>query len=153
MVGVKMGEYRVCMANNKKAHFDYEIIDTYECGIELIGCEVKSIKQKGVSIKEAYVKIINGEVIILGMHVTPYSFNTQVKLSPDRNRRLLMHRREINKLSERVKLDGATLVPLEVYNLNGKIKVKIALAKGKNKRDKREDMKKKEARRQMRSDR
>ena len=130
-------------ANNKKATFDYFIEERYECGIELIGTEVKSVRMGKCSIKESFVRITNGEVFIYGMHISPYEKGNIFNKDPLRPRRLLLHRYEINKLFPRVTQDGYTLVPLQVYIKGSLVKVEIGLARGKKKYDKREDIAKK----------
>ena len=132
------------LANNKKAYFDYFIEEEYEAGLELKGTEVKSIKMTKVSIKESFIRIIKNEPFIMGMFVTNYSFGNINNVNETRVRKLLLHKKEIKKLEEKSKLLGYTIVPLSVYNKNGIIKVKIALARGKKNYDKRESIKKRE---------
>ncbi|MBP5304702.1 MAG: SsrA-binding protein SmpB [Lachnospiraceae bacterium] len=139
-------------ANNKKATFDYFIEERYECGIELIGTEVKSVRMGKCSIKESFVRITNGEVFIYGMHISPYEKGNIFNKDPLRPRRLLLHRYEINKLFPRVTQDGYTLVPLQVYIKGSLVKVEIGLARGKKKYDKREDIAKKDQKREVESD-
>ncbi|MBQ9592684.1 MAG: SsrA-binding protein SmpB, partial [Lachnospiraceae bacterium] len=103
------------VANNKKAYFDYFIEETYECGIELVGTEVKSVRMGKCSVKEAFVRIRQGEVWVYGMHISPYEKGNIFNKDPLRERRLLMHRQEIRKLASRVDQQGYTLVPLKVY--------------------------------------
>ncbi len=136
-------------ANNKKAYFDYFIEEKYEAGIELFGTEVKSIRQGKVSIKEAFIRIENGEVIVYGMHVTPYEQGNIFNKDPLRPKKLLMHKKEILKLLGQIKEKGYTLVPLQVYIKNGLVKVEIGLARGKKNYDKREVTAKKELNREM----
>ncbi len=135
-------------ANNKKAFHDYFIDEKYECGIELYGTEIKSIRQGKVSIKEAYVDIENGEAFVEGMNVSPYEKGNLFNREPLRKRKLLLHKSEITKLGEAVKAKGFTLVPLEVYIKRGRCKVQIGLARGKHMYDKREDIRKKDMRRE-----
>ena len=136
-------------ANNKKAYFDYFIEEKYEAGIELYGTEVKSIRQGKVSIKEAFIRIDNGQVYVYGMHVTPYEQGNIFNKDPLRPKKLLMHKREIMKLLGQIKEKGYTLVPLQVYIKNGLVKVEICLARGKKNYDKRETTAKKELNREM----
>ncbi len=136
-------------ANNKKAYFDYFIEEKYEAGIELYGTEVKSVRQGKVSIKEAFVRIDNGEVFVYGMHVTPYEQGNIFNKDPLRPKKLLMHKHEIMKLVGQIKEKGYTLVPLQVYIKNGLVKVEIGLARGKKNYDKRETTAKKELNREM----
>jgi SsrA-binding protein len=137
------------IANNKKAFHDYFIDETYEAGIALHGTEVKSLRMGKCSIKEAFVRIENGEVYIYGMHVSPYEKGNIFNKDPLRVKKLLMHKYEINKLSGKIKEKGYTLVPLQVYFKEGKVKVEIGLARGKKLYDKREDIAKKDSRREM----
>ena len=128
---------------NKKAHHEYFIEDTYECGIVLVGTEIKSIRLGKVSINEAYCHVKNGEMFIEGMHISKYELGNIFNHDPERTRKLLLHKREILKLHGHVQRDGYTLVPLTVYIENGKCKVELALAKGKKLFDKRETLKEK----------
>lgn len=137
------------IANNKKAYHDYFIEDKYETGIELYGTEVKSIRMGKCSIKESFVRIENGEVYVYGMHISPYEKGNIFNKDPLRQRKLLMHRREIDKLLSKIKEKGLTLVPLQVYFKGSLVKVEIALARGKKLYDKRDDIAKKDARREM----
>lgn len=132
------------IARNKKANFDYFILDKYECGIALEGNEVKSIRSGKVSIKESYVKIMHSELYILNMHIKAYEFsNVNFKIDETRTRKLLVHKKEIRKLKEKIQEKGLTLVPLSVYTSGKYIKIEIALAKGKKNYDKRETLKQK----------
>ena len=139
------------LANNKKAYFDYFIEEEYEAGLELKGTEVKSIKITKVSIKESFIRIIKNEPFIMGMFVTNYSFGNINNVNETRVRKLLLHKKEIKKLEEKSKLLGYTIVPLSVYNKNGIIKVKIALARGKKNYDKRESIKKRDLSREIKN--
>ena len=136
------------VANNKKAYHDYFIEEKYECGIALHGTEVKSMRMGKCSIKEACVRIENGEVYVYGMHVSPYEKGNIFNKDPLRAKKLLLHKQEINKLIGKIKEKGYTLVPLQVYFHNGKAKVEIGLAKGKKLYDKRDDSAKKDQRRE-----
>lgn len=136
------------IANNKKAWHDYFIEDKYEAGIELHGTEVKSIRMGHCSIKEAFIRVEKGEVFVYGMHVSPYEKGNIFNKDPLRVKKLLLHRQEINKLLGKIKEKGYTLVPLQVYFSNGRAKVEIGLARGKKLYDKREDIAKKDARRE-----
>lgn len=137
------------VANNKKAYHDYFIDDKYETGIELYGTEVKSIRMGKCSIKEAFVRIETGQVYIYGMHISPYEKGNIFNKDPLRQRKLLMHRREIDKLLSKIKEKGFTLVPLQVYFKGSLVKVEIGLARGKKLYDKRDDIAKKDAKREM----
>ena len=137
------------IANNKKAFYDYFIDDKFECGICLAGTEVKSLRMGKCSIKESFVRIINDEVMILGMHISPYEKGNIFNKDPLRDRKLLMHRYEINKLKGKIQEKGYTLVPLQVYFKGSLVKVEIGLARGKKSYDKREDIAKKDQRREL----
>ena len=136
------------VANNKKAYHDYVIEEKYECGIALHGTEVKSLRMGKCSIKEAFIRIENAEVFVYGMHISPYEKGNIFNKDPLRVKKLLLHRQEINKLLGKIKEKGYTLVPLQVYFSNGRAKVEIGLARGKKLYDKREDIAKKDARRE-----
>ena len=135
------------LANNKKAFFDYFIEDKYEAGIELVGSEVKSIKAGQTSIKEAFIRIINDEIFIMGMSVTPWKYGSIYNPEERRVRKLLLNKSEIRKIHEKVKQKGYTIVPLNVHLSRGYVKVEIALARGKKNYDKREDLAKKDQKR------
>ena len=136
------------IANNKKAYHDYFIEENYEAGISLAGTEVKSIRMGKCSVKEAFVRIENGEMILYGMHISPYEKGNIFNKDPLRPRKLLMHKKEINKLTGKIAEKGYTLVPLSVYLKGSYVKVEIGLAKGKKLYDKREDLAKKAVRRE-----
>ena len=136
------------LANNKKAYHDFFIEDTFEAGISLHGTEVKSLRMGKCSIKEAFVRIENGEVFVYGMHISPYEKGNIFNKDPLRVKKLLMHRYEINKLMGKIKEKGLTLVPLKVYFKGSLVKVEIGLARGKKLYDKREDIAKKDQRRE-----
>lgn len=136
------------VANNKKAYHDYFIEEKYECGIVLHGTEVKSLRLGKCSIKEAFIRIEGGEVFVYGMHISPYEKGNIFNKDPLRIKKLLMHKQEINKLLGKIKEKGYTLVPLQVYFSHGKAKIEIGLARGKKLYDKREDIAKKDARRE-----
>ena len=140
------------IANNKKAYHDYFILDTYEAGIALAGTEVKSLRMGKCSIKEAFVRIEKGEVIIYGMHISPYEKGNIFNKDPLRPKKLLMHKSEIRKLVGKIEEQGYTLVPVEVYFKGSLVKVQIALAKGKKLYDKRQDIAKKDMRREAERD-
>ena len=134
---------------NKKARHDYFVEEAYECGIELFGTEVKSIRQGTVSLKDSYCIFRDGEIFVKGMHVSPYEMGNIFNKDPLRSRRLLMHKREIARLFGKVKQDGYALIPISVYFKGSLVKVEIALAKGKKLYDKRDDAAKKDAKRQI----
>lgn len=136
------------IANNKKAYFDYFIEDKYEAGIELFGTEVKSLRMGRCSIKESFIRIERGEVYVYGMHISPYEKGNIFNKDPLRVRKLLLHKREIYKLSGEIAQKGYTLVPLSVYLKGSLVKVEVGLAKGKKLYDKRETIAKKDQRRE-----
>ena len=140
------------IANNKKARHDYFLEELYETGICLHGTEVKSLRMGKCSIKEAFVRIEKGEVVIYGMHISPYEKGNIFNKDPLRPKKLLMHKKEIFKLQQIIAEQGYTLVPSEVYLKGNLVKVKIALAKGKKLYDKRQDIAKKDARREAERD-
>jgi len=137
------------IANNKKAYHDYFILEKVEAGIQLVGTEVKSLRNGKCSVKESFIRIENGEMYIYGMHISPYEKGNIFNSDPLRTRKLLVHKQEILRLLEKIKEKGYTLVPLQVYFKNSLVKVEIGLAKGKKLYDKREDLAKKDAQRQM----
>ena len=136
------------VANNKKAFHDYFIEEKYEAGVSLHGTEVKSMRLGKCSVKEAFVRIENGEVYVYGMHVSPYEKGNIFNKDPLRVKKLLLHKEEIRRLTGKISEQGYTIVPLEVYFKDGKAKVQIGLAKGKKLYDKREDIAKKDQRRE-----
>ena len=141
---------RKLVANNKKAYHDYFIEETYEAGIVLTGTEIKSVRQGKVSIKESYAKIENGEMFLYGMNISPYEQGNRYNVEPLRPRKLLLHKQEIRKLIGYTTIKGLTLVPLKMYiNEEGRAKVEIAVARGKKNYDKREDIAKRDAKRDM----
>ncbi|WP_308654793.1 SsrA-binding protein SmpB [uncultured Anaerococcus sp.] len=137
------------LANNKKAYHDYFIEEKYEAGLSLLGSEVKSIKKGKVSIKKSFISDRKGEMFIYGMHVTPYSQAYDKDIDPTRTRRLLLHKKEINKLIGKKTQAGYTVVPLKIYERDGLVKLELALAKGKKQYDKRETIKAKDDKRKM----
>ena len=136
------------IANNKKAYHDYFILETYEAGIALSGTEVKSMRMGKCSIKEAFIRVEKGEVFIYGMHISPYEKGNIFNKNPLRVRKLLLHRSEINKLLGKTKEQGITIMPLKVYFKGSLVKVEIGLAKGKKLYDKRQDIAKKDQKRE-----
>jgi SsrA-binding protein len=140
---------KVPVARNPRATYDYHLLETWETGIVLTGTEVKSLRNGKASIKEAYATVRNGEVWLEGMHITPYEQGNRWNPAPVRSRKLLMHKREIERLIGGVEQKGLTLVPLELYFSRGRAKVAIALARGKKAHDRREDLKRRIADREM----
>lgn len=145
-------EARKLVANNKKVFHDYFLEETYEAGISLAGTEVKSLRMGKCSIKEAFIHIEDGEMILYGMHISPYEKGNIFNKDPLRPRKLLLHKREIMKLAGQIAQKGFTIVPVEVYFKEGRVKVQIALARGKKLYDKRQDIAKKDARREAERD-
>ena len=139
------------VSQNKKAYHDYFIEDTYEAGIELKGTEIKSIRKGSANLKDSYIRIKNGEAFLEGMHVAPYEQGNIFNHDPLRTRNLLLHKKQINKLYREVKESGLTLIPTKLYfgDKSSKIKVEVAVARGKKLYDKRQDMKAKDAKRDI----
>ena len=140
------------IANNKKAYHDYFIEDTFEAGLVLHGTEVKSLRMGKCSIKESFIRVENGEVYVYGMHISPYEKGNIFNKDPLRVRKLLVHRHEINKIMGQVSLKGYTIVPLKVYFKGSLVKIEIGLARGKKLYDKRQDIAKKDQRREAEKD-
>ncbi len=137
------------LSENRKARHEYFIEDTYECGIALIGTEVKSIRMGKVNIKDSYAKVKDGEVFVVGMHVSPYEKGNIFNRDPFRERKLLLHKREIRKLGALSQADGYSLIPTKLYLKDGKVKLELAVAKGKKLYDKRRDIAERDAKRAM----
>ncbi|MDR0921562.1 MAG: SsrA-binding protein SmpB [Lactobacillales bacterium] len=137
------------IAQNKKARHDYSIIDTIEAGIVLQGTEIKSIRNSRINLKDGYAQIRNGEAWLMNVHISPYEQGNIFNHDPLRTRKLLMHKKQIARLIGETKNTGVTLVPLKVYIKDGYAKVLIGLAKGKKQYDKREDMKRKDIKREI----
>lgn len=137
------------IAANKKAWHDYFVEEKYEAGIELAGTEVKSIRLGQINLKDSYCSFKDGEIFVRGMHISPYEKGNIFNKDPLRPRKLLMHKRQIQYLFSKVKQDGYAIIPLQVYFSNARVKLKIALCKGKKLYDKRDDMAKKDAKRQI----
>ena len=137
------------ITNNSKARFNYFLEDFLECGIELKGSEIKSIRKTGASLQDAYVLFRNGEAYLLNMHVAPYENGNIFNHEPNRTRKLLLHKKEIKKMEQKATENALTVVPTKIYLKRGKLKVEIALAKGKKLYDKRETIKKRDDERMM----
>ncbi len=137
------------VANNKKVFHDYFVEEQYEAGIVLHGTEVKSLRMGKCSIKEAFVQIDNGEIFVYGMHISPYEKGNLFNRDPLRVKKLLMHKREIDKLAGKCKEKGYTIMPIQVYFKDGKAKVEIGLCRGKKLYDKRQDIAKRDQRREV----
>ena len=136
-------------AQNRKAYHDYFVEDQYEAGIELCGTEVKSIRAGSMNLKDSYCTVKDGELFVHSMHISPYEHGNIFNRDPDRDRRLLMHKREIRKLGERVAQDGVALVPLSLYFKDSRVKVELGLCKGKKLYDKRDSDAERNAKRDM----
>ena len=134
---------------NRAARHEYFVLETYECGIELFGTEIKSIRNGSVNLKESWADIQNGEVFVYGMHISPYEKGNIFNRDPFRVRKLLLHKKEINKLLGKIKQDGLTLIPLSLYYKGQRVKLELGLCKGKKLYDKREDIAKRDAKRNM----
>lgn len=137
------------VANNKKAFHDYFVIESLEAGIELFGTEVKSVRNGRINLKDAWCSIDGGEIFVRGMHISPYDHGNIFNRDPLRVRKLLLHKREINRLYCLMKQQGYTLIPLSAYFKKGRLKIQVGLCKGKKNYDKREDMARKSAKRDM----
>ncbi|HZV81631.1 MAG TPA: SsrA-binding protein SmpB [Geobacteraceae bacterium] len=142
-----MGEKLIC--NNKKAYHDYFIEEKYEAGMVLTGTEVKSLRMGKANLNDAFVQIKSGEAFLNNLNISPYEFGNRENHDPDRLRKLLMHKKEIVKLFSKIREQGYTVIPLRLYFKNGMVKAEIGLAKGKKLYDKREDLKKKDHKREV----
>jgi len=140
---------RKVIASNRRARHDYSIIDSYECGIVLVGTEVKSLRAGKASLADAFASVDNGEVWLRNLHIPEYTQGTWTNHEPRRARKLLMHREEIARLVGRTREGGLTLVPLALYFSDGKVKVELALARGKKTHDKRQDLARRDAQREI----
>ncbi len=147
-----MSDNIIEIIRNKKARFEYEILDTYEAGIVLRGTEVKSIRQKKVNIQESYARIKDGEVYIVGMNVSAYEMGNRFNHDPLRERKLLLHKHEIRRLIGKLNERGYTLVPLRMYIKNGKVKIELGLGKGKAVYDKKKSIQDRDMKRDMQRD-
>lgn len=133
------------IVENRKAHYDYFILEEFEAGLVLTGTEVKSLRQGAANLRDSYAYIKAGELFVLGLHISPYEQGNRYNTDPDRSKKLLMHKKEIMRLFGQVKQEGLSLIPLRLYFKNGKVKLALALAKGKKLYDKRESLAKREA--------
>ncbi|MBU4292421.1 MAG: SsrA-binding protein SmpB [Actinobacteria bacterium] len=141
----KREDKKILVAQNKKAMKDFFMLDRYEAGIALMGCEVKSIRENKVNLKDCYARIKNGEIFIYNMHISPYSKSRIEDVNPKRVRKLLLHRKEINKIAGKLTDKSLTMIPLNIFMVHGLVKVEIATAKSKLKRDKRRDIEERES--------
>ena len=144
-----MTEGRKVVATNRRARHNYDILDTYEAGMVLTGSEVKSLRAGQVQLKDAYGLLQGGELWLENAHIAPYSFALEGGHAPERKRKLLLHRREIDRLTGRINEQGLTLVPLQIYFVNGRAKIEIALAKGRHTYDKRKKLIERQQKREM----
>ena len=145
---LQKGQIKI-VAENRKARRDYFIVDQFEAGMVLMGTEVKSLRQGRANLKDAYARIKDGEVFVYQLHIAPYPFAYYDNHDPLRPRKLLLHKNEIKRLSGKINEKGHTLVPLRIYFKNGKVKILLALAKGKRKYDKREAIRRRDEQREM----
>lgn len=137
------------ISKNRRAHMRFSIVEAFEAGVALKGHEVKSLRQGKINLEDGLVRIENGEMHLFNVHISPYSHYSYNDIDPVRSRKMLMHRREIDKLYGEVQRQGMTLIPLEMYFKNGRVKVTVGLAKGKKTGDRREEIKKREADREI----
>lgn len=135
------------ISDNRRARHDYFVLETYEAGVELSGTEVKSLRSGKTTLSDSYVTVIDGELFVLGWHISPYAQGNRYNKDPLRRRRLLMHKREIFRLAGRVKQEGLTLIPMKIYFKNSLVKMEVGLCKGKRQYDKREAQAKRDAKR------
>lgn len=142
-----MGEKII--ANNKRARRDYQVLDRYEAGVELKGTEVKSLRDGKITLKDSYIDVKGGELFLVNAHIAPYEYGNVFNHEPERDRRLLMHKKEITRLGSQVAEKGLTLVPLKVYFKNGRVKVEVGVCRGKHHVDKRSVIKEREAKVEM----
>lgn len=145
MVAKKESNGLQTVATNKKAYHEYFVIESFEAGIELFGTEVKSVRQGKINLKDSWCNIKDGELFVNGMHISPYDHGNIFNRDPMRSRKLLMHKREINKLQAEVQQEGMTLVPLSAYFNRGRLKIQVGLCKGKHTYDKRATIAKRDA--------
>lgn len=144
-----MSDRSADLVSNRRATHDYEILETFEAGIVLVGTEIKSIRDHGASLQESHIRVMDGEVWLIGCNIAHYKYGNVHNHEEKRHRKLLLHKREIRKLKVSSQEKGLTLIPLAFYLKDGKVKVKVAIAKGKKAADKREDIKEKDQKRQM----
>ncbi|HZQ33883.1 MAG TPA: SsrA-binding protein SmpB [Mycobacterium sp.] len=145
----KTGPPRKIVATNRKARHDYSILDVFEAGVALVGTEVKSLREGKASLVDAFATVDDGEVWLRNVHIPEYHHGSWTNHAPRRNRKLLLHRREIDTLIGKIRDGNLTLVPLSLYFLDGKVKVELALARGKQARDKRQDLARRDAQREV----
>ncbi len=144
-----MAEGKKIIAINRKARHEYSIEENYEAGLVLVGSEVKALREGQVNFKDGYVRISNGEAFLVGVHISPYLYSHQFNHLAERERKLLLHKQEIQRLNGKVREKGLTLVPLQFYFIKGRVKLELGLARGKKSFDRREDLKTRDAEREM----
>ncbi|WP_027727432.1 SsrA-binding protein SmpB [Treponema sp. C6A8] len=144
-----MSEERKIIADNKKARFDYFVEESYECGLELVGTEVKSVKNGNISFPDAFAEIINNEVWLKNFHISEYVYSSIFNHNPDRPKKLLLHKEEIKRLTRKVEEKGFTLIPLNFYLVKGRVKVTLGVCKGKKQFDKRATIKDRDIKREL----
>lgn len=144
-----MAEGKKLIAENRKVRFDYFIEETYECGIELQGTEVKSVKNGSISFLDSFAEIINGELWLKNFHISEYSFSSVFNHNPDRPKKLLLHKEEIKRLTRKIDVKGYTLIPIDFYLKNGRVKVTLGVCKGKKQFDKRATIKDRDVKRDL----
>ncbi len=144
-----MAEGKKVIAENRKARFDYFIEETYECGIELLGTEVKSVKNGSISFPDAFAEIQNGQIFMKNFHITEYSYSSVFNHDPDRAKKLLLHKEEIKRIERKVSMKGYTLIPLDFYLKNGRVKMTLGICRGKKQYDKRATIKDRDVQRDM----
>ncbi|MCR5495709.1 MAG: SsrA-binding protein SmpB [Treponema sp.] len=144
-----MAEDRKIIAENRKARFDYFVDESYECGLELLGTEVKSVKNGCISFPDAFAEIINGEIYVKNFHISEYSYSSIFNHEPDRPKKLLLHREEIKRISRKVEQKGYTLIPLDFYLKKGRVKVTLGVCRGKKQYDKRATIKERDVNREI----
>lgn len=137
------------ISDNRKAKFDYEILETYEAGLSLVGSEVKSLRAKNVQLKDSYISFIGDEAFLQNAHIAPYTASSYNNHEPERRRKLLLHRQELEKIYGALREKGLSCVPLKIYFKDGRVKLEIALVRGKKAHDKRESIKKRDATREL----
>ena len=136
-----MSEGRKVISENRKARFDYFVEDSYECGIQLEGTEVKSVKNGNISYPDGFAEVVNGEIFLKNFHISEYSFSSIFNHNPDRPKKLLLHKVEIKRIARKIDQKGYSLIPLDVYLKDGRVKVSLGICKGKKQFDKRETIK------------
>lgn len=144
-----MAEGKKIIAENRKARFDYFVEDTYECGIALEGTEVKSVKNGNISFPDSFAEIVNGEIWVKNFHISEYAYSSIFNHNPDRPKKLLLHKEEIKRLTRKVDEKGYTLIPLDFYLKDGRVKMSLGVCKGKKQYDKRETIKNRDVQREL----